>query len=453
MAHPDPGASREDSRRRTIRRRGVEAAIWGIPAVNFALMRQAAVRELHLVPNQVVYWSRLLDWHNQTLTPNPDAIYFMPFLDTRNGPVVLEIPPADGGAIIGTVMDGWQVPLEDVGEAGVDRGAGGRYLVLPPDSDGPVPDGFIPLRSATFAAYALLRSSVASAAGSDVATAVAHGRRIKVYPLGQAEDPPPTTFLDAADVPFDATIAYDLSFFEALDDFVQAEPWLPRDKVMIGMLASIGIEKGAPFSPDDVAKQALTEAVTEAREWLDDQYEQFFAVPFFPASHWALPASSDLVKAAGLGFEEPDSYPVDARGGAYYWAFSAIKHMGAGQFYVMSTRDSSGDPLDGARSYRLHVPPEPPVSLYWSATGYDRGTHALIRDVVRASRASTTPELRSNPDGSVDLHIGPKPPDGDDANWLPTHPDRPFEILVRFYGPEPALFAKTWQLPDLELVG
>jgi hypothetical protein len=104
-------------------------------------------------------------------------------------------------------------------------------------------------------------------------------------------------------------------------------------------------------------------------------------------------------------------------------------------------------------SYRLHVPPDPPVSLYWSATGYDRGTHALIRDVTRASRASTSPELRSNPDGSVDLNIGPEPPAGDDANWLPTHPGRPFEVLVRFYGPEPALFAKTWQLPDLELVG
>src|SRR5215211_6958900 len=263
MERSGAGSPSEEVRRRTVRRRGVEAAIWGIPAVNYALMLRAAVRELQLVPNQVVYWSELLDWHNQTLTPNPDSIYFMPFLDTRNGPVVLEIPAADGGAIIGSVMDGWQVPLEDVGAAGLDRGAGGRYLVLPPGHDEPVPDGFIPLRSETFEGYALLRSTIASGAGSDVAAAVAYGRRIRLYPLAQVTDPPRTAFLDAAGSEFDATITYDLGFFETMDEFVQAEPWLPRDKVMIDMLKSLGIEKGTPFAPDDTVQRALTDAVEE----------------------------------------------------------------------------------------------------------------------------------------------------------------------------------------------
>ncbi|WP_424231948.1 DUF1214 domain-containing protein [Actinophytocola sp.] len=414
-------------------------------------MFQAAAQELHAGVNQIVYWSGLLDWRNQTLTPNPNAVYLMPFLNTANGPVVLEIPPAGGGTIIGTVMDGWQVPLEDVGEAGVDKGAGGKYLVLPPGYEGQVPDGYIPLPSQTNAGYALLRSSVASGADSDVAAAVEYGKQIKLYPLAQADNPPPTTFLDAAGVSFDATINYDLSFFETLDVFIQAEPWLERDKVMIDMLRSIGIEKGKPFAPDDALKQVLNEAIDEAHAWLDAQYERFFTAPFFDDAHWALPASTELVKAASLGYEEPDSYPIDSRAGAYYWAFSGIKHMGVGQFYLMSTRDSHGDPLDGARNYRLHVPPNPPVKLYWSATGYDRHTHALIRDVAWASRASTTPGLHTNPDGSVDLHIGPEPA-GDDANWLPTSADRPFEVLVRFFGPEPALFDKTWHLPDIERI-
>ena len=74
-------------------RRAVEAAIWGIPAVNFDAMYQALVRDARGVMNQIVYWSRLLDSKNQTLTPNPDAIYLMPFYDTTDGPVVLEIPP------------------------------------------------------------------------------------------------------------------------------------------------------------------------------------------------------------------------------------------------------------------------------------------------------------------------------------------------------------------------
>jgi hypothetical protein len=57
-----------------------------------------------------------------------------------------------------------------------------------------------------------------------------------------------------------------------------------------------------------------------------------------------------------------------------------------------------------------------------------------------------------NADGSVDLYFGPKAPEGKESNWTPTDPKGEFEILFRFYGPEPALFQKTWVLPDVELV-
>jgi hypothetical protein len=115
----------QDFARRTIERRAVEAIIWGMPAVNTDLMLQAMIGSAKGKPNQIVYWSRLPDWKNQTLTPNPDVIYLMPFFNTKDaGPMVLEIPPADDGVINGTVMDVWQVPLEDVGPAGVDRGNG-----------------------------------------------------------------------------------------------------------------------------------------------------------------------------------------------------------------------------------------------------------------------------------------------------------------------------------------
>ena len=80
-----------------------------MPAVNYDLMYQAAVREAKGDFNQVIYWSRLPDWKIQTLTPNPDSIYLMPFINTKiMGPVVLEIPPADEGSITGTelVVDG-----------------------------------------------------------------------------------------------------------------------------------------------------------------------------------------------------------------------------------------------------------------------------------------------------------------------------------------------------------
>jgi len=111
---------------RAIQRRAVEVVVWGMPAVNTDLMYQAMVRETKGGWNQIVYWSRLLDWKNQTLTPNPDAIYMMPFFNTAHvGPMVIEIPPADEGSMAGSIMDVWQTPLEDVGPAGVDAGKGG----------------------------------------------------------------------------------------------------------------------------------------------------------------------------------------------------------------------------------------------------------------------------------------------------------------------------------------
>ena len=175
--------SPEELARRTIERRAVEAAIWGMPAVNFDLMYQALITAGGK-DNQVVYWSQLPDWKNQTLTPNPDVIYLMPFFDTKDvGPMVMEIPPAGpDGSITGSIDDGWQTALEDVGPAGVDKGEGGKYLILPPGYKENAPDGYIALQSPTYRSYALLRSNVVSGSDADIAKAVEYGKRVKSTP-------------------------------------------------------------------------------------------------------------------------------------------------------------------------------------------------------------------------------------------------------------------------------
>src|SRR5580765_1479490 len=109
---------------RTIERRAVEAVIWGMPAVNTDLMLQQMLSKTTARVNQIVYWSRPADWKNQTLTPNPDAIYFMPFFNTKDGPVVIDVPPADGGSFAANIDDIWQTPLEDAGPLGADKGQG-----------------------------------------------------------------------------------------------------------------------------------------------------------------------------------------------------------------------------------------------------------------------------------------------------------------------------------------
>lgn len=437
-------------RERSIQRRAVEAAIWGVPAVNFERLYDGLMATGGDW-NQIVYWSRLPDWRNQTLTPNPDVVYLMPFYDTRNGPVVLQIPPAEGGAsITGSIDDGWQTAVEDVGPAGLDRGAGGKYLILPPGYKGTPPPGYLALQSSTYAGYVLLRSNVASSSDADVAKAVAYGRRVSLYPLSQAANPPPTKFVDAVNAVYDSTIPYDVRFYERLHRFVQREPWLERDKAMVDMLKTIGIEKGKPFEPDAATRAILAAAVLEARLWLQANYEAAFASTYFPSSRWAVPVSPDVLEGLGSNFAQADRYPTGSRGVMYTFGFFSAKHLGHGQFYLMAIHDSNGRPLDGSSSYKLTVPPNAPVKLYWSATVYDGNTHALIRDQSRSSRASNSQGLQRNANGSVDLYFGPSAPPGRESNWIPTHAGAKFEVLFRLYGPEQPLFDKTWSLPDLQ---
>ncbi len=424
-----------------------------MPAVNYDLMVHAAVRDARGDFNQVIYWSRLPDWKIQTLTPNPDSIYLSPFINTKDvGPVVLEIPAADEGSITGSVMDAWQSALEDVGPAGVDKGRGGKYVILPPGYEDEVPAGYIPLPSDTYEGYALLRSIPRSGSDADVARAVAYGKRVKLYPLSQAAKPPATTFVDAVDVVYDATIPYDLRFFQSLDRIVQAEPWLERDKAMIDQLESIGIEKGKPFHPDPGTQGVLEDAAREAHAWLVARYEASFSSPYYERRHWAVPASSELMEGQATFFAKPDVYPVDDRGVVYSYAYFSPKHRGTGSFYLMAIADGDGRLLDGGTTYHLMVPANAPVTQYWSATVYDRATHAPIRNARWASRSSQTPGLQKNADGSADIYFGPTAPAGEESNWVPTSTGAGFEVLFRFYGPEKPVFDKTWTLPDIEAV-
>ena len=442
--------SMEDIARRTVERRAVEAVIWGMPAVNTELMYQAML-SLGGKPNQIVYWSGLLDWKNQTLTPNPDVIYFMAFFDTKDGPVAIEIPPAGDGVINGSIMDPWQAALEDVGPAGADKGAGGKYLITPPGYQGASPSGYIVLPSGNYLGYALLRSILKSGSDADVKTAVAYGRRIKLHPLSQAANPPETVFIDAMGKVYDSTIPYDLKFFQSLDRFVQREPWLVRDKAMIDQLKGIGIEKGKPFNPDEATKGILNAAAGEAHAWLDLKYQTMFA-PYYEGRRWVFPIAPEVIKGLQTQFENPDSYPVEGRGVTYTMAFFSTKHSGIGQYYLMTLKDKDGQDLEGAKSYRLTVPTNAPVKQYWSATAYDRETHALIREMPRAGRSSQSPDLQTNADGSVDIWFASKAPAGKESNWVPTSAEGKFEVLFRFYGPEKPVFDKTWSLPDIERI-
>lgn len=440
-----------DANASILHARAVEAAIWGMPAVNYDLMLQEMLTKTTGKVGQVIYWGRPLDYRNQTLTPNPDALYFIVFFNTKDGPVVLDLPPGDDkGSFNGNIVTLWQMPLEDAGLLGYDKGAGGKYLILPPGYKEKPPAGYVPLQSDTYGGYMLFRASFKSHADADVQAAINYGKRMKVYPLSAAAHPPETVFTDVKDIDFDSTIKYDASFFDHLNNIIQSEPWIDRDRVMIDQLASLGIEKGKPFQPTDQLKSIFNSAAQDARAFLYAKYDAGFPPFFSPSSRWTFPSYPDLVKAASSAYADMNSYPVDGRAVAYSMAFIGLKTLGVGQMYLISIKDKDGNDFDGAKNYKLTVPPNAPVKQYWSLTAYDRDLHTLIKGMSRASRSSQIPELQKNADGSIDIYFGPKAPAGKDSNWIPTDPNRKFELMFRAYAPTQALFEKTWKLPDVE---
>jgi hypothetical protein len=216
---------------------------------------------------------------------------------------------------------------------------------------------------------------------------------------------------------------------------------------MIDQLKTIGIERGKPFGPDAKAQEMLDEAMLEAKAVLEESYGK--VPPFYQGGHWFFPVGEEMHQNVMKFFDVPDSYPVDARGCAYTFAFFSARHLGESQYYLMAAQDRDGRPLDGKSSYRVRVPANVPITQYWSMTVYNRDTHTFIRNARWVGRSSQTPGLQANADGSVDIFFGPTSP-GPESNWIPTDPKGRFEVLARFYGPQKALFDKTWKLPDIE---
>ena len=280
----------EELQSRAIERRAVEAVIWGMPAVNYERMLQAAIAN-GAKPNQVVYWSRPVNWKNQTLTPNPDTIYLNPFYDTRTGPVVLEIPPADADpVIVGSVDVAWQNALADVGPAGVDKGKGGKYLITPPGYKDKVPDG---LHRAAVGDVPGLRDPAvelqepqrrrhrrcrrARQAGQDLSAGRQSrfdGARGRLRQAVRRDDP---LRLDASSSCSTASC--------------RSSRGSTRDKVMIDLLKTIGIEKGKPFKPDAEDEDDPRRSRDAKRKpMIALRYAELFDPPFFEGTHWAVPA-------------------------------------------------------------------------------------------------------------------------------------------------------------------
>jgi hypothetical protein len=418
--------------------RACQAYIWSLPAVSFTAWQRGINETLGARNGQIVSILSL-EARRGILTANATTPYYLGFADLSDGPLVMVMPEQ---GVQGGISDAWQRTIPGTESPGT-------YLVLAPGQK--VPDdvkGYTVRQSPNFNIFLGARLTDADPERAKAALA-----KIQMYPYAQRDNPPKADILDTGTKTWSGLPPRGMEYWERLNDVIQREPVEPHDIFFHDMLRPLGIEKGKPFKPDARQTKILTEAVLvgEAMAKANSADRRFAGSKFRPDAHWDF--------ALQLDADNPDAFwdLLDERASWFYEAVGAgpamaPKRPGPSSAYLGAYKDKAGEWLDGGNSYRLRVPPNPPIKLFWSVTLYDIDTRALIVNDQRIADRSSRMDLRKNDDGSVDIYTGPAAPAGFEKNWIPTVSGRNWFAYFRFYQPTEPYFDRSWPLPDFERV-
>lgn len=442
-------------------------------------------------PNDIIIFSELMDSQSLFLTANADTVYYLGVVDLSDGPMVIE-QPANG---LGTINDMWFNWVIDIGRPGPDRGAGGKYLIVGPDYDGPLPEGgYFVGHSKTHRVLYAGRAFIAN--GSDPKPAVDNVKaNLKIYPyvpgsygtsiatalegkvrLAGQPKIPEMKFIEGSHVAFNTIPPGDFGFFEMINENVQTEPATSYDVELSGQLAAIGIVKGKEFAPDERLKKILTDAAAVGAAYgsalnsrLPDLRPDWV---YYEGSHWG-----NMLFEGGAFFETPPPafedgafkpYPptgartLDSRS-AFYFDYTLdspgmiMRIPGVGSQYLMGFLDADGAPFDGSKVYKATLPKDIPAAAFWSFTLYDNQTRSMLQTPQGYPRAGSqsypSPAAETSADGTTTVWFAPEQPDGvARGNWVQTDPKKGWFTILRLYSPLPPFFDKSWRPSEIELV-
>lgn len=447
-----PADNSADLEYQILVQRATQTAIWAMPAVGMIDFWKATKSQLGGTINDVVYLRKPFDSKHGFLTANDVTAYAWGSPNCEKGPLVIEVPAATEKVnYFGTIVNVWDQPIEDVGPSGADKGMGAKYLIVPPDYKGGLPEeGYIIRHTDSYTLGFAFRPVLGE--GGTYTDAAEYAKGVKVYYLEEADNPPPTNYLDATDIAYDCLPYYDETYFQDINDFVQQNPVRPQDKVMISLLKDLGIEKGKGFNPTPVQEKAIAEGLALAYNHMQNYFttEGKGCIPLWPGkSQWQIWNFAQGQPQAGFPYETDDFVYVDERsGGSYFWITYLPKNLGGGTFYLTGLRDAQGDLLNGVDTYKLNVPANTPAKDFWSVIVYSMKTKGFVRNAERVGLATpNTRDMIVNKDGSWDVYFAPVAPEGKESNWIPTGED--FFLLFRLYGPESKDFYKEWILNDI----
>jgi hypothetical protein len=438
------------------RSRAVNVFVNSIPMMSAYMLREGQAKIGADTSNKIAIWDNLMDSKTLLLTGNTSTMYAVGFLDLdKDGPTVIDLPPG----MLGVLDDMAFRYMTDLGVAGPDKGKGGKFLVLPPNYDGDVPDGYFVVKSKTNGVWVFTRGYLDKTLPLDEAIPAASANirdTMKIYPLSTKDNPPATEFINVSGKEMNTIVPNDFSFFEKLHDLIQGEPDDYLGPEAKGMMAAIGIVKGQPFAPDDRMKEILTDAAaignTAAR-----------AISYFPRdpgnnlygedSAWIMAyANKDTA------FLKDGAYNLEARA-LFHFGYivvspaMAVTVAGQGSDYGLIAVDAKKQVLNGAKTYKLTMPKDVPAKDFWALTMYDTQTRSQLQtDQQFPTLGSQTDGIKTNADGSYDIYFAPEAPKGQEGNWLQTIPGKSWWLALRIYGPEQAWIDQSWKPGEIELV-
>ncbi|TFH93137.1 DUF1254 domain-containing protein [Vibrio ouci] len=432
-------------------RRAVEAGHWIMPQVMYDAMATRAIEDFNGDDLTVFYYSRPMNEQAQVVTGNNNSPYVHLYHDlAKHDAVVVELPEAtNANAFFGTFLDSWHKPIADVGPDGEDKGAGGKYLLIGPNFKGEVPQGYFPIHYDTYRGYLSMRSLTATTSDEDMDRHVEYVQKIKVYPYGEKHKQ--TQHIDWFGKLYDATIKFDMSYWEVVNQRIQDEVIKADEKAFYGMMKSLGIEKGQEFNPTPEQVKFFEQATLQLHQEVQHDVATYAPRLWGDKAQWTLPVPRTMMTTEAT-YVDPSWNDYQSRGTTFYFYFAPPASLADSKSttYIKNGHDENGLILNGDFDYQMTVQSDVPAKRFWSALTYSTHTGAYVIGADTVGIASNEPATVFNDDGTATLNWSANC-EGK-VNCMEVNKGEEFFLLFRLYGPETNFFNGQFVLNDLEKI-
>jgi hypothetical protein len=375
------------------------------------------------------------------VSANNDTLYSSALMDLRAEPVVLQVPTVSKRYYSFMLVDMVTDNFDYVGTRATGKKAG-TYVITGPGWKGHLPKGVVRINSPTWLVLGVGRTEIRGEKDLPAVQAVQAG--YKIMPLSKYSNqstPPAAPKIDFPSF-LDTKKASTEQFIQYLNFMTQWQAFPATEFPLLEKFTHIGIAPGHSFKaadlPPDVFK-AVEEGMAAGRKKVSQEADNLGK----RVNGWNLSPSN------GGEFGQ-DYLTRSAAAWKYIYINSAVEAL-----YPTANVDEDGQVLDGKNRYTITFAKDgrPPVNFFWSVTMYDAKTQVPVHNSIeRYSIGDRTPGFKPSKDGSLTIYMQHESPGKAlEANWLPT-PSGSFYVILRAYGPKPALLDGSYKIPPVHLV-